>query len=376
MARDRYRFDRFTLDVTNRRLWLGAEPVELTARYLDALILLVREQGTLVTKERFLQDVWGGTPVTDEALTQCIKTLRRQLGDSATSPRLIETVPKHGYRFIAPVETAEPVDDESEAAEVRGPAGQGWFSWQQLLLLGGAGMIGGGVAGTIGGLFFGLAGAAQSPQDGLGAFSVLFVLVSINVPLGMLAGAGIGAGISLAGGLPGPPWLRNALGGACGGLLVGGLVKLLGTDAFRLLLGRAPGDMTGGGEGLLLGAAVGLGLWLTSRRAGQPLSYSLGTAALVAGAAGIVIPLLGGRLMGGSLGLLAEAFPQSLLQLQPITGPFRDSRLGLLSLVADTGLEAALFGACVVGALLSACRHRERSLTALAAGLDSTRKAG
>ena len=46
-------------------------------------------------------------PVTDEALTQCIKTLRRQLGDSASSPRFIETVPKHGYRFIAPVEVMD-----------------------------------------------------------------------------------------------------------------------------------------------------------------------------------------------------------------------------------------------------------------------------
>ena len=46
-------------------------------------------------------------PVTDEALTQCIKTLRRQLGDDASRPRFIETVPKHGYRFIAPVEALD-----------------------------------------------------------------------------------------------------------------------------------------------------------------------------------------------------------------------------------------------------------------------------
>ena len=109
MASERYRFDRFSLDPAERRLWSGTEPVELSARYLDALILLVREQGSLVTKERFLEEVWSGIPVTDEALTQCIKTLRRQLGDSAISPRLIETVPKHGYRFIAPVESAESV---------------------------------------------------------------------------------------------------------------------------------------------------------------------------------------------------------------------------------------------------------------------------
>src|SRR6185503_19790630 len=60
-----------------------------------------------ISKDRFLDEVWRGVPVTDEALTQCIKTLRRQLGDDAARPRFIETVPKHGYRFVAPVERLE-----------------------------------------------------------------------------------------------------------------------------------------------------------------------------------------------------------------------------------------------------------------------------
>ena len=110
-----FRFDRFLLDSANRRLTRDGVPVELNARYLDALGLLVRDAGQLVTKDRFLDEVWRGVPVTDEALTQCIKTLRRQLGDSAASPRLIETVPKHGYRFIAPVE-AGPAAKEHAAA--------------------------------------------------------------------------------------------------------------------------------------------------------------------------------------------------------------------------------------------------------------------
>ena len=60
-----------------------------------------------MSKDRFLDEVWRGVPVTDEALTQCVRTLRRQLGDDAAEPRFIETVPKHGYRFIAPVRMAE-----------------------------------------------------------------------------------------------------------------------------------------------------------------------------------------------------------------------------------------------------------------------------
>src|SRR3569623_293888 len=96
-------FADFSLDRGDRRLRRAGEPVELSSRYFDALALLVSEPGKLVSKDRFMDEVWRGIPVTDEALTQCIKTLRRQLGDDAASPRFIETVPKHGYRFIAAV---------------------------------------------------------------------------------------------------------------------------------------------------------------------------------------------------------------------------------------------------------------------------------
>src|SRR5918993_5486450 len=111
----RFRFDRFTLDPRDRQLRRDDAPVELNARYLDALGLLVGEAGKLVSKDRFLDEVWRGVPVTDEALTQCIKTLRRQLGDDAARPRFIETVPKHGYRFVAPV---EPLGAGAEVAPV------------------------------------------------------------------------------------------------------------------------------------------------------------------------------------------------------------------------------------------------------------------
>ncbi len=80
MASGEFRFERFSLDLRDRQLKRDDVPVELNARYLDALALLVREQGKLVSKGRFLEEVWRGVPVTDEALTQCIKTLRRAAG--------------------------------------------------------------------------------------------------------------------------------------------------------------------------------------------------------------------------------------------------------------------------------------------------------
>jgi DNA-binding winged helix-turn-helix (wHTH) protein len=136
----RFCFDRFTLDVADRQLRRDDETIELNSRYLDALALLVSEQGRLVPKDRFLDEVWRGVPVTDEALTQCVKTLRRQLGDDAAKPRFIETVPKHGYRFIAPVE-----ETASQLAPPSIPA----VRWRDSLLLGAAGTIGGGIAGII-----------------------------------------------------------------------------------------------------------------------------------------------------------------------------------------------------------------------------------
>src|SRR5882672_2886746 len=64
-----FRFDRFSLDPGNRQLRRDDAPVELNSRYLDALALLVREHGKLVSKERFLAEVWRGAPVTDGSLT-------------------------------------------------------------------------------------------------------------------------------------------------------------------------------------------------------------------------------------------------------------------------------------------------------------------
>ena len=58
-------------------------------------------------KQRIFEEVWDGVFVTDAALTQCIKDIRKQLGDDASSPRYIKTVPKHGYIFIGNVVDAE-----------------------------------------------------------------------------------------------------------------------------------------------------------------------------------------------------------------------------------------------------------------------------
>jgi DNA-binding winged helix-turn-helix (wHTH) protein len=361
----RFAFEGFTLDLADRRLRRGdGSPVDLSARYLDALGLLVAEAGRLVSKERFMAEVWRGVPVTDEALTQCVKSLRRQLGDDAASPRFIETVPKHGYRFVAAVERIE-----AEALPLDGGGfGRGWSvrkgsaglighptpnpspsrggeRWRRIALIGGAGTLGAGVAGTLGGLVYGFAGAAA--PGGTGAASVLLVLLWLTIAAAAIGGAGVSFGIAAGA----PRW--TIAGGALGGLIVGAVAKLLGLDAFNLLLGRSPGDITGGAEGLALGASVGLGALLARRTS---LRRGIALAALSGGGAGLAVPLLGGKLMGGSLDLLVRGFPGSRLRLDSIGALFGEAGFGPLSQAATGAMEGALFAGCIVGAMRLARR--------------------
>src|SRR5712691_106338 len=102
-----YRFDDFYLDARNRRLSRGGQNIALNSKYFDVLLLLVSRNGQLVEKQRIFDAVWDGVFVTDAALTQCIKDIRKQLGDDAANPRYIKTVPKHGYVFIGDVTEAD-----------------------------------------------------------------------------------------------------------------------------------------------------------------------------------------------------------------------------------------------------------------------------
>lgn len=337
-------FEQFVLDPEDRQLRRGADPVELNGRYFDALALLVREAGKLVSKDRFLDEVWRGVPVTDEALTQCVRTLRRQLGDDAVKPRFIETVPKHGYRFIAPVDRVE--DDGTRVTRAR-PAPS---EWQGTLLLAIAGTIGGGIAGFIGGLLYGFIGASQPLQPGMGAASILLVLLCITILVALIGGAGVATGIALSRRYG--AWV--IAGGAAGGLVVGALFKLLGLDAFSLLFGQSPGEITGAFEGLFIGAGTGLGAWLSRRT--ESVRRSALQAALCGGIAGLAISLLGGRLMLGSLDLLARQVPGSRLRLDHISRLFGEASFGPVTQTVTSILEGALFGAGVVSAMALAAR--------------------
>jgi DNA-binding winged helix-turn-helix (wHTH) protein len=93
----------------NERLWCGAEQVPLRPKAFVLLRYLVEHAQRLVTQEELLKAVWQRTYVSEGLLREYIRELRGLLGDDAKAPRFIETVPRRGYRFIAPVTPTPPV---------------------------------------------------------------------------------------------------------------------------------------------------------------------------------------------------------------------------------------------------------------------------
>jgi DNA-binding winged helix-turn-helix (wHTH) protein len=98
------RFGVFELDVEAGELRRSGRLVALTGQPMRVLSKLVERAGEVVTREELQREVWEeGTHVDFEAgLSTCINQVRTALGDRATSPRFLETLPRRGFRFIAP----------------------------------------------------------------------------------------------------------------------------------------------------------------------------------------------------------------------------------------------------------------------------------
>src|SRR5208282_1269069 len=103
LSKHGYTFGDCSLDVSERRLLRKGVPVPLAPRVFDTLVLLVENAGHLIEKEEFMEKLWPGTFVGEDALARNISILRKALGDSSDSQALIVTVPTRGYRFEATV---------------------------------------------------------------------------------------------------------------------------------------------------------------------------------------------------------------------------------------------------------------------------------
>jgi TolB-like protein/DNA-binding winged helix-turn-helix (wHTH) protein/Flp pilus assembly protein TadD len=104
---DPIRFGVFQLDLKTRELHKAGVKVKLQDQPFRVLAMLVEHAGQVVTREELQQKIWPtDVYVTfDQGLNNAIKKVRDALGDSADNPRFVETVARHGYRFVAPVST-------------------------------------------------------------------------------------------------------------------------------------------------------------------------------------------------------------------------------------------------------------------------------
>ena len=111
----RFKFDQFVLSPRQRLLLRDGTPVPLIPKYFDLLVLLVGRRQEAVSKQTIFADVWSDVVVSDGALSQAVRTLRRTLGDNPREPRFIRTVSRHGYQFVC-VDVREEPDDGALAA--------------------------------------------------------------------------------------------------------------------------------------------------------------------------------------------------------------------------------------------------------------------
>lgn len=423
----------------------------LIARYFDLLVLLLAERHRVVTRQEIFERVWSDVVVSDGALSQAVRTIRRALGDDPRDPRFIRTVSRHGYQFVgtdvvdesddgplaeaaavaalraeAEVSVAAAVDpmntwldrllrrppyeqatdeERREAAEqlhLLGTAealrrldtepghaearailrdarwdvpGAGevallasprpWTSVAHLLALRfrraarhtsnrwGSAALGGTVAGVIAGCGGGVA-LWLVPESRAHA-DVIIALAAVGGVAGAIGAAGVGAGLAAA-----ETVARSARGaaltacGAAGGLLAGALAHVLARSVLGGMFGRDLPAIGGWLEGLVIGAAAGIGYaWSTSPLPGGGLAAPHGRArvrtALLSGAtcsvAAVLLTLAGRHLVGSSLDVLASIFDGSSVGLAPIASLLGEEALRPVTRTLVSAAEGLLFGA-------------------------------
>src|SRR6266481_3820503 len=100
-AGERILFPPFHLDLAAGRLACGSEPIELAPKAFGLLRYLAERPGQLVSKEELLPGIWPDVQVGPDVLKVTISEIRKVLADPSKEPRIIETAPRRGYRFIA-----------------------------------------------------------------------------------------------------------------------------------------------------------------------------------------------------------------------------------------------------------------------------------
>src|SRR6266576_810082 len=114
------RFGVFELDLNTGELRKGGVKLRLQGQPVQVLTLLLERAGDVVTREELREKLWASDTFVDfdHSLNTAINKVREALGDSASSPRYVETLARRGYRFIAPVRADEPRDPALEKDKI------------------------------------------------------------------------------------------------------------------------------------------------------------------------------------------------------------------------------------------------------------------
>ena len=437
-----YRFRDFLVSPKRRLLLRDGRELPLIPRYFDLLVLLLERRHEAVHRNEIFDRVWTDVVVSDSALNQAIRTIRRTLDDDPREPTFVRTVSRHGYRFVypdvievaedetpapkvepparvvetstsdqfealiarltTPAETEAQEEDKREAAEMLHALGTaealerlgtrtGHASARALLrdtrwdvpgagdvpVIGApggaaaarklvairlrrasrivarrwtAGFIGGGVAGLAAGAVGGLVLSAM--PDGGAPSGVTPMLAVIGAGCGALAGAGVGAGLAVA---EATARSRRALGlvigAALGGAIVGTAVQWVARWTLSALVGLRV-DVGGGVEGIVIGAAAGLGYALATRdteggmaapRGTRRLRAALVTSALCALGA-LLLTFMDRPLVGGTMHLIARAAEGSQMSLAPLGRLVGEPDFGAVTRAVIGAGEGAVFG--------------------------------
>lgn len=374
----RYRFHEFTLSPRQRVLVRDGREVPLIPRYFDLLLLLIERRSEAVHRREIFERVWADVTVSESALSQAVRTLRRTLGDDPREPKYIRTISRHGYRFVCP-EVIEEADATPAAPASAQPASAntpiapaepaavpalhaGELATPRWTAAAGGGALAGVTAGALGGLI--LAAAPDSTVP----FAIAPVLAVIGAGCGAIGGAGVGAGLSVAENYERTPRaIALTVAGAVGGGAMGTAIQWLTRWALASLVGIDV-PVGGGLEGLVLGAATGLGFALVTRgteegepapRGRQWLTAALGMAVLC-GLTGAALNLAGRPLAGGTIHAIADAAEGSRASLAPLGRLIGEPDFGPVSSTILSFGEAAMFGLGLAYGLLRQPRPKVR----------------
>jgi DNA-binding winged helix-turn-helix (wHTH) protein len=450
----RFRFGPFVVSPAHRAVRCGDTDVPMIPRYFDLLVLLLAERHRAVTRQEIFDRVWGDVVVSDGALSQAVRTIRRSLGDDPREPQFVRTVSRHGYQFVytsvseepdegalpcagtegarpaAPEPASEPravpapvdpfaapldrllrrppferISDEErhEAAEqlhalgtaealrrLDGLAGhpearailrdarwdvpgageialfgspRPWASAAHVVRLrlrraarhssnrwaaaSAGGAVAGVAAGIVGGVALWLVPESQARPNAAVALALVGALA------GAIGAAGVGAGLAAAEAVArSARTLALTACGAAGGALAGSLAHLLARAVLTGVFGRDIPLIAGWLEGLVLGAAAGLGYAASTVVPGGGLAGPRGRArvraALVTGAAcaaaAIVLTLAGRHLVSSTLDVMASAFDGSHVGLAPIARLLGEQELRPITRAVASGFEGLMFG--------------------------------